>query len=105
MTYAIPRGRDLWRPTDGYWVERCMKWGYSTRAVALKELIEVRETRPAHKEKERAVNHCPDCGNWHMTRNIQKEVDNNAPEVREMVLRNKRLKRERAQARARGEHV
>lgn len=75
--------------------EECGKLEYPNRELAMEALIEVRGHRPPQERKERAINECPTCGGWHLTSNIQKEIDNNAPEVRASIIRTKRQMEER----------
>lgn len=71
---------------DRMWWEPCGKYRYWGKRRAMDELIHVRLIRRPEEPTERAVHWCKWCRGWHLTRLIQREINNNAPDLRKEIM-------------------
>lgn len=82
------------------WCKVENKWGYLNRREALEALVRRRAERNVGVHKERGVYRGEHCSCWHLTKSIQHDPHNNAPEVREKMLKYKRTSSRRRSKKA-----
>lgn len=73
------------------WSKKCRKWFWKKRDDAFAELLKVRQQRLCTQRKERSIYYCGNCKGWHLTHAAQRlTLEDNAPEVRELILAHER---------------
>lgn len=64
------------------WLDRCRKWCYPNRPLAMDRLVRIRRERGEVGRVERSVYHCDRCGGWHLTGRLSRVENDRAPELR-----------------------